>query len=108
MQGIGGITGISQGALYSMSAVACRELEKTNVRFNEAYLDYRVEYDEQCDGEGNEWKMRSSDYAKIYEQILTQKDIEACRVITESPKDLKKIRYEKKLAGLNGANTWGQ
>lgn len=107
-QGIGGVTGISQGALYSLSAVACRELEKTNVRFNEAYLDYRVEYDENCDGEANSWKMKASDYAKVYEQILTNQEISACRVITESPKDVQKIRYEKKLEGLNAANSWGQ
>ncbi|KEF52255.1 uncharacterized protein A1O9_11495 [Exophiala aquamarina CBS 119918] len=107
-QGIGGVTGISQGALYSLAAVACRELQKTNIRFNEAYLDYRVEYDENCEGEVNKWKMKASDYARIYEQILTHKDINACRVITESPRDVQTIRYEKKLAGLNTANSWGQ
>ncbi|KEF60375.1 uncharacterized protein A1O9_01935 [Exophiala aquamarina CBS 119918] len=99
-----GVTAISQGALFSLAALASRELDKTNVRFNEAYLDYRVEYDAQCEGEANAWKMKASDYAKIYEGILADKKIKGCRVICESPADLEKLRYEPKLPNPNAAN----
>ncbi|EXJ87474.1 hypothetical protein A1O3_04434 [Capronia epimyces CBS 606.96] len=107
-QGTAGATAVSQGALFSLAAVACRELKQTNVRFNEAYLDYRVEYDAECEGEANAWKLKASDYAKVYEQILAREDIKGCRVTVESPKDLEKLRYQPKLAGLNTANAWGQ
>ncbi|EXJ83702.1 hypothetical protein A1O1_07326 [Capronia coronata CBS 617.96] len=106
--GVAGVTAVSQGALFSLAAVASRELDKTNVRFNEAYLDYRVEYDANCDGEANAWKMKASDYAKVYEAILADEQVKGCRVTVESPKDLEKLRYQKKLAQLNTANSWGQ
>lgn len=108
-QGNAGATGVSQGALFSLAAVATRELDKTNVRFNEAYLDYRVEYDAECEGEANSWKMKASDYAKVYEGILADKDIKGCTVTVESPKDLEKLRVEPKLQGLNTASKfWTQ
>lgn len=102
--GTHGITAISQGALFSLAALGSRELEKTNIRFNEAYLDYRVEYDSQCEGEANAWKMKASDYAKVYEGILDNKNIRGCRVICENPADLQKLRFVKKVPGKNEAN----
>ncbi|KAI7545274.1 hypothetical protein KC331_g6313 [Hortaea werneckii] len=43
--GAGGVTALTQGALYSMANVASRELARTNIRFNEVYLNLRVDFD---------------------------------------------------------------
>lgn len=36
---------LTQGPLFSMANVACRDNEQSHVRFNEVYLDYRVGVD---------------------------------------------------------------
>ncbi|KAF7671880.1 hypothetical protein GT037_010103 [Alternaria burnsii] len=46
------VPGMTQGALFTMSTAAARENEKTNVRFNEVYLCFRVEVDEQAEKHG--------------------------------------------------------
>ena len=92
--GIGGVTSISQGALYSMANVACRENATTNIRFNEVYLCYGVDYDSVSDKRA----MKASDFARVYEGILANEKIKACRVSVYSPQDIADLKFSKKIA----------
>ncbi|KAK5999301.1 hypothetical protein QM012_005576 [Aureobasidium pullulans] len=58
---------LTQGALYSLANVACRDLETTNIRFNEVYLNLRVEVDESARQTGF---FKATDFAKNYQEIL--------------------------------------
>ena len=91
--GLGGVTAITQGALWAMINTAWRENEKTNIRVNEAFLGARVEYDEDAEKKG---VMKASEYARIYEQILERKDIDGCRVAVLGPNDLDKLKIKRK------------
>lgn len=76
-----------------MSNVACRDNEKTNVRFNELYLNYRVEVDEVAAKNGT---MAATDFAKSYAGILSRPEIRSCRVSVQGPEDLENLKYEKR------------
>lgn len=89
-----GVVSIAQGALFSMANVIC--LEHHNVRFNEIYLNHRVEYDSFCEGEENKWKMKASDFARVYKAILANPDMRDCRVTVQGPDDIDELKYEKK------------
>jgi hypothetical protein len=41
--------------------------------------------------------MKTSDFGKVYEKILANEDIKACRVSVFSPQDVKDLKYKKKL-----------
>lgn len=88
---------MAQGALISLANVACLDNKTTNVRFNEVFLSYRVDFDSVCDVKGTDNRIRVSDFANVYEGILTNKDIEACRVSIRGPDDVKDLKYKKKL-----------
>jgi hypothetical protein len=94
-----GVTAMSQGALFSMANVACRENAKTNIRFNEHYLAARVDYDSVAE-EAGDGRMKASELAKSYEGILANEDINACRVSVMGRGDLEQLKYKKKLANL--------
>jgi hypothetical protein len=96
--GLGGVTAVSQGALFSLANVACRENADTNVRFNEVFLSYRVDYDAVCDEKGTDNRMRASDFAKVYEGILGNPDIKGTRVTVRGPADVESLKYKPKLA----------
>ena len=96
--GTGGVTAISQGGLFSMANAACRENAKTNLRFNEVYLNYRVDYDAVVEEKGEENRMKVSDFAKVYEGILTRPEIDGCRVSVLGPQDVKELKFRKKLS----------
>ncbi|KAF2720656.1 hypothetical protein K431DRAFT_270204 [Polychaeton citri CBS 116435] len=84
---------ITQGALFPMCIAAARENESTNVRFNEIYLAYRVEVDEDAAGHG---VTKSSDFANVYEMLLANSQVRSSRVRVEDLEDLKKLKYHKK------------
>lgn len=77
-----------------MANVACRENAETNVRFNEVYLNRRVEYDSAAVKTG---AMTASDFSRVYEQILSRPEIRGCRVSVHGPHDLDDLKYKKKL-----------
>jgi len=92
------VPALNQGALYSMATAACRENETTNVRFNEVYLAFRVEVDEDAAQHGT---ASASEFALIYEELLTRSEIRSSRVRVDTPEDLtdlkaKGLKYEKK------------
>lgn len=95
--GFAGVTAISQGALFSLASVACLENLKTNVRFNEVYLGYRVDYDSVVEEEGGVNRMKSSEFAHVYETILANRDIRGCRITVSGPEDVDQLKYKKKL-----------
>jgi len=84
---------MTQGPLFSMSVAAARENESTNVRFNEIYLAFRVEVDEDAVQHG---VTKASDFGKVYELILTDADVRSSRVMVESTDDLEKLRYHRR------------
>jgi hypothetical protein len=84
---------ISQGPLFSMASVACRDNAETNVRFNEIYLACRVEVDSVALKTGS---MKASDFSSVYEEILSRPEIKGCRVGVHGEHDLKDLKYKKK------------
>ncbi|WYZ45787.1 hypothetical protein EsH8_IX_000012 [Colletotrichum jinshuiense] len=84
---------ISQGAMFSMAFSACKSLADTNVRFNEIYLDQRVEVDVVAEQHGT---MRSSVFGRVYANILDKTDIKGCRILVESEDDVDSLKTEHK------------
>lgn len=84
---------MTQGALFSMATAAARENESTNIRFNEAYLETRVEVDESALKTG---AMKASDFASAYENILQRDDIRGCRISLNSLGSFSDLKFEKK------------
>lgn len=83
---------MTQGPLIAMSKAACRECADTNVRFNEVYLAFRVEVDE----DAAEHKVTSAtEFGKVYEQILDRDDIRSTRVSVLSTEDIKDLKFAK-------------
>jgi len=96
--GVAGVTAISQGALFTMANVGCFENANTNIRFNEVYLHYRVDFDSVAEEKGTTNRLKASDFARVYEKILANKEIDACRVSVHSPEDVDDLKYKKKLS----------
>lgn len=93
-----------------MANVACRENANTNIRFNEVYLCYRVDFDAVCEEKGSDNRIKASDFALVYEGILANKDIRACRVSVYGPDDIRDLKYKRKLPDFkhiirNGVST---
>lgn len=80
---------MTQGALFSFSTAAARENANTNVRFNEAYLALRVEFDEDAAVHG---VTSASEYAAVYEAILEREDIRGARVGVKEVEDIKDLK----------------
>ncbi|KAL6812160.1 hypothetical protein J3E69DRAFT_167752 [Trichoderma sp. SZMC 28015] len=91
--GILALPAITQGPLFSMATAAARENEKTNVRVNEVYLMFRVEVDEDAAQHG---VTSSSEFAAVYEGILSNPEIRSSRVRLASPADIKDLKWAKK------------
>ncbi|CRG86678.1 hypothetical protein PISL3812_03688 [Talaromyces islandicus] len=85
---------ISQGPLFSMANVACRDNEETSVRFNEVYLGTRVEVDSVASQTG---AMKASDFASVYTELLSRPDIKSCRISVATKDDLTDLKYKKKI-----------
>lgn len=86
---------MSQGALFSMANAACRENATTNVRFNEIYLGTRVEVDAVAARTGN---MKSSEFARVYERILSRPEVRSCRVTVLGRSDVENLNFKKKIS----------
>lgn len=84
---------MTQGPLFSMVTAASRENEKTNVRVNEVYLMVRVEVDEDAAAHG---VSSSTEFASVYETILSNSEIRGSRVRVASPADFKDLKWAKK------------
>ncbi|EMC99264.1 hypothetical protein BAUCODRAFT_64800 [Baudoinia panamericana UAMH 10762] len=82
---------MTQGALFSMANCAALANRDNNVRFNECYLTFRVEVDEDAEQHG---VSKSSDFAAVYEGILSQKNIRSSRVSVFSPEDFTNLRVK--------------
>lgn len=88
--GAGGVTALTQGALYSMANVASRELAQTNVRFNEVFLNLRVDFD------GPD-SVRPEEFSYNYEQLLQNKNINGSRISIKSRSDIADLKWEAKI-----------
>lgn len=77
-----------------MANVACRDHDKTNIRFNEVYLALRVEVDESAAKTG---AMKATDFAKCYAALLSNPEIRSSRVSVFGPDDLENLKYETKV-----------
>jgi hypothetical protein len=88
---------MTQGALFSMAMAACRETMGTNVRFNEVYLNARVEVDSMAAQTG---MIKASDFAELYQRLLARPDIIGCRVTVNGPEDFKDLRFETKVKAV--------
>lgn len=81
---------VTQGALFSFAIAAARQTEKTNVRFNEVYLAYRVQLE--VEGDYQNWNgfhvTTSKSFAPLYEKLLDRTDIKGNRVSAKSPQDV--------------------
>lgn len=84
---------MTQGALFSMCIAAARENEKTNVRFNEILLGFRVEVDEAAKEHG---VTTASEFGQVYEAILADPNIRSSRVRVDEIEDLKKPKYARR------------
>jgi hypothetical protein len=88
--GAGGVTALTQGALYSMANVASRELARSNVRFNEVFLNLRVDF------EGPN-SVRPAEFSHNYEQLLRNQTIKGCRVNVKQRADIDDLKWEAKI-----------
>ncbi|TGO11645.1 hypothetical protein BTUL_0105g00350 [Botrytis tulipae] len=85
---------ISQGPLFSMANVACRDNTDSSVRVNEVYLNCRVEVDSSAAQTG---AMKSSDFAHVYTELLSRPEIKSSRIIVSTYDDLKDLKHKKKI-----------
>lgn len=88
---------MTQGPLFSMATAASLENAETNVRFNEIYLAMRVEVDEAAKQHG---VTSATEFAPLYEAILSRPEIRSSRVRVMGKGDIKDIKYEKRVYQL--------
>jgi hypothetical protein len=81
---------MTQGALFTMSTAAARENEKTNVRFNEVYLCFRVEVDEQAEKHG------VTSASEVYENLLGDEEVRGARVTVREVGDVGRLVWQRK------------
>jgi hypothetical protein len=74
--------------MYSMGGFSRRD-----TRFNEVYLAFRVEVDEDAVAHG---VVKASDFAAVYEGILGNLDIRSSRVSVRDFSDMKDLKWAKK------------
>ena len=84
---------MTQGALFSLLTTASNETAKTNVRVNEIYLNARVDYDAVAEKSGS---MKSSEFGRVYEEILGREEIKGCRISVFGHDDVETLKYQKK------------
>jgi hypothetical protein len=76
-----------------MANTASKENADTNVRFNEIYLAFRVEVDENAEKHG---VTKASDFARVYEGVLEREEIRSSRVSVYDEGDISDLKFEKK------------
>jgi hypothetical protein len=84
---------MTQGALFSMCIAAARNNEKSNVRFNEILLGFRVEVDDAAKEHG---VTTATQFGQVYEAVLGNSEIRSSRIRVDEVEDLKKLRYERR------------
>jgi len=84
---------ITQGALYSLCLGAARENLAKSVRFNEVYLGFRVEVDEDAAQHG---VVSSTEFGAVFEQLLDSSNIRSARVEVTTPDDIKVLRHARR------------
>ena len=87
-----------------MLSVGAKDNEKTNIRVNEVYLSARVDYDAEVEkaSKGSE-NIRSSEFAKVYEQILAKPELKGNRLTVRGKKDLEDFTVERLFKGWHGS-----
>lgn len=75
-----------------MAKAACRDTADTNIRFNEVYLDMRVEVDAIAEKNST---VKSSEFAVVYEELLRRKNIKSSRVRVRQKEDFKNLKLEQ-------------
>ncbi|TKW54692.1 hypothetical protein CTA1_5614 [Colletotrichum tanaceti] len=92
---------VTQGALFSFAVAAARDNEKTNIRFNEVYLAYRVQFEVEPGKQtfAGLHMTTSKGFAPLYEKLLDRTDIRSSRVKALSPEDVLELSHEKKFSG---------
>ncbi|OJJ51441.1 hypothetical protein ASPZODRAFT_138535 [Penicilliopsis zonata CBS 506.65] len=83
----------TQGALYSLANVACRDSEETNVRFNEIYIALRVEVDESAQRTGF---FKASAFDNTFQEILTRPEIQSSRISVMEKRDMTELKFQEK------------
>ena len=76
-----------------MATAASRENENTSVRFNEIYLAFRVEVDEDAKQHG---LTSATEFSVVYEKLLARSDIRSSRVRVDGRDDIKDLKFQKK------------
>jgi hypothetical protein len=84
---------MTQGALFSMIIAGCRDNWKSNVRFNEILLGFRVEVDEAAKEHG---VTTSTEFGKVYEEVLARPEIRSSRIRVDEVVDITKLRYARR------------
>lgn len=89
---------MTQGALFSLGVAAELENRDTNVRFNEVYLAFLVNVDEEAVKEeaAKNGVVKASDFARVYEGLLARDEIRGARVLLSGPGDIGTLRWESK------------
>jgi hypothetical protein len=85
---------MTQGPLFSLARAAGRENEGTVVRFNEIYLSFRVEVDEDA---AQHHVTTATEFASVYAQLLDREDIRSSRVRVDNVEDMTTLRHGKRV-----------
>ena len=84
---------MTQGALYSMCIAAARENLDGSVCFNEVYLGFRVEVDEDAAQHG---VVSSTEFGAVFKQLLDRSDIRSSRVEVSKPEHMKVLEHTRR------------
>lgn len=76
---------------------AVLENAQTNIRVNEVYLKYRVDYDDVAETRTVGTSIMASEFARVYEGILGREEIHGARVVVEGMGDVEELRLEGKV-----------
>ena len=77
-----------------MAIAASRELDGSNIRFNEVLLNGRVEVDQDAEKSG---VMKASEFASNYKALLARSDIKGCRIRVDGYNDLVELKQKRLL-----------
>jgi NAD(P)-dependent dehydrogenase (short-subunit alcohol dehydrogenase family) len=87
------LAAMTQGALYSMCLGAARENLHKPTRFNEVYLGFRVELDEDA---GRHNVVSSTEFGAVFKQLLDRSDIRSSRVEMFKPENMKVLKHTRR------------
>jgi hypothetical protein len=87
------LAAMTQGALYSMCIGAARDNLDKPTRFNEVYLGFRVELDEDA---GRHNVVSSTEFGAVFKQLLDRSDIRSSRVEVCKPENMKVLKHTRR------------